>query len=92
MSIKKTKSETMTTFDLSWNWGGVMTTEDEVITMPSRIRGIERFAVAPDHPAYNSSVGLLLEDNDTLKKILEGGIKAGEIWLIRGKAKNRTDV
>ena len=38
----------------------------------TKIRGIERFAVPTDHPAYNSSVGLLLDDSDgSLKKDIE---------------------
>lgn len=74
-------------FDL-WNWGGVMTTEDKVITMPSRIRGIERFAVPPDHHAYNSCVGLLLSDSDgNLKEIIKDGIAKGDIFFVRSKAK-----
>ena len=34
-----------------------------------RIKGIERFAVLPSHPAYNSTVGILVDDPK--KKILE---------------------
>lgn len=71
----------------------IVTTEDKVITMPSRIRGIERFAVPPDHHAYNSRVSLLLDDKDNnLKEILKGGIAKGDMSFVMSKRKkNRTD-
>lgn len=72
-----------------WNWGGIMTTEDEFIIMPSKIMGIERYAVPPNHHAYNKDVGLLLDDNDNnLMEVIKDGIANGDVFLIRKKESN----